>query len=436
MDNGFWKVDAYIARSGCQLYHTEDGKPFIEYRPPEEVFSPEALASFQNVPLTLDHPAEALVDSANVRKHIRGVVAQDVRRDGNRVRASLIVMDEELLDEMVSGRRRQLSCGYTVELDMTPGSNGSEKWDAVQRRPRGNHVAAVVAGRAGPEVAAKMDSAIRCDAMPVPVVDAGTPLPAIANPERAQDAAENGSQRNADATSDPSRQGPVPSSTSQGDATAIATPPKELPRMAKTKINDADVELEANTASLLDAERNRKDAEHKSKLDALTSERDNALKAKTDAEALAKSKADEAAKFSGELEIAKTKLDTATAQVAELSAKIESFAKADLASKVSPVLGDSFKADGKSVREIKCAVIEKVTGKQVSADKADAFVDVVFDGAMEIFESKNPALAAARAATVATDSERADTQAPDPDKKRAEVAAKAQAAWKTPKGGK
>jgi hypothetical protein len=154
--NGWVRVDAYLARTGVQAYVTAGGKQRLEYRPPEEVFETDSLASFKLVPFTNDHPPEAL-DDKNTKTYAVGAV-EHPQRDGNRMRASILVTDAATVADMEKGKL-EISNGYFCELDETPGmSPDGERYDAVQRVIRGNHVALVAEGRAGPDVRARFDA--------------------------------------------------------------------------------------------------------------------------------------------------------------------------------------------------------------------------------------------------------------------------------------
>ena len=61
--------------------------------------------------------------------------------------ADLIITDPRLIEAILAGKR-EISCGYTYELC-------EENGKYIQRRIRGNHVAVVDAGRAGPRVCIK-----------------------------------------------------------------------------------------------------------------------------------------------------------------------------------------------------------------------------------------------------------------------------------------
>ena len=144
-----------VARTGTQDYLPEElglpGSSFISvYRPEEEVFSPETIASFEGMPVTNDHPPDG-VDVSNIRALQKGH-AHNVRRgtgdESDLLLADLIITDPGLIDLILEEGKREISCGYTYELC-------EENGQYIQRKIRGNHVAVVDAGRAGPRVSIK-----------------------------------------------------------------------------------------------------------------------------------------------------------------------------------------------------------------------------------------------------------------------------------------
>ena len=142
-----------VARTGTQEYLPEElclpsaSGVIPVLRPEEEVFSPETIASFEGMPVTNGHPPEG-VDTSNVRALQKGH-AHNVRRGtgeaSDLLLADLIITDPELITAVLEGGRREISCGYTYVLC-------EENGRYVQRQIRGNHVAVVDAGRAGPRV--------------------------------------------------------------------------------------------------------------------------------------------------------------------------------------------------------------------------------------------------------------------------------------------
>lgn len=162
---GFLRVQGRISRVGIQVYYDAQGNEHKELRPVDEVFDPESVASFRMLPLTNNHPA-MLLDSASARAHAIGALGELIEQDGDFLRSSILIYDRDAISA-ARGGRSQLSCGYSCELDMTPGVWNGQKYDAVQRRIRGNHCALVDMARAGPEARIRLDAAknamIACD---------------------------------------------------------------------------------------------------------------------------------------------------------------------------------------------------------------------------------------------------------------------------------
>ena len=151
-----------VARTGTQDYLPEElgitpgsssfpsGPGLISvYRPEEEVFAPETMASFEGMPVTNEHPPDG-VDIENIRRVQMGH-AHHIRRgtgdEADLLLADLIITDEVLIDAILHGKR-EISCGYTYEL-------AEENGRYIQRKIRGNHIAVVEAGRAGHRVSIK-----------------------------------------------------------------------------------------------------------------------------------------------------------------------------------------------------------------------------------------------------------------------------------------
>lgn len=142
-----------IARTGTQEYLAGelglDGDPdrvIRVSRTPEEVFAPEAMASFEGVCVCDDHPPES-VTAVNFSQYSKGH-AQNVRREGEYLVADLHIEDAVLADQVLHRAKREVSCGYTTAY--VPDGDGYR-----QTNIRGNHVAVVLRGRAGSEVSIK-----------------------------------------------------------------------------------------------------------------------------------------------------------------------------------------------------------------------------------------------------------------------------------------
>lgn len=153
--DGYLAANARVARTGIQTYlGREVGKPDMAtvkvFRPESEVFHTDALRSFAHRPVTNDHPPEA-VSARNWKTHSVGMTGDEIARDGTFVRVPMVVMDQAAIDDVEAGKV-ELSMGYACDLDWTAGTTPEgEAYDARQTNIRGNHLAIVAAGRAGPQ---------------------------------------------------------------------------------------------------------------------------------------------------------------------------------------------------------------------------------------------------------------------------------------------
>jgi hypothetical protein len=78
--------------------------------------------------------------------------------DGEFVATTIVVENADAIRAVEQGKR-ELSCGYECELEEKPGVTADgQRYDAIQRNIRGNHVALVTKGRAGPDVRLRMDA--------------------------------------------------------------------------------------------------------------------------------------------------------------------------------------------------------------------------------------------------------------------------------------
>jgi uncharacterized protein len=155
--DGYMRAVVHAARSGIYEYTaSEVGAPetfprdaiINVYRPADEVFAPESMASFINKPVTLGHP-QVSVDATNYREHVRGNVGR-ARENGQWLDFDVALMDAEIIKAIDNGTR-ELSNGYTCQLEWADGTFDGKPYQAIQRNIRGNHLAVVDKGRAGSE---------------------------------------------------------------------------------------------------------------------------------------------------------------------------------------------------------------------------------------------------------------------------------------------
>ena len=150
-DTGFLHADARISRTGLQTYGDAEGNTWVEYRDESEVFSDASLASFEGVVLTNEHPSD-FVTTKNVKDVQIGALKGKPVRDGIYARVPIVITDEASIRGAQSGEGIELSCGYTANVIRESGMTADGmRFDARQTEIRGNHVARVPRGRAGPE---------------------------------------------------------------------------------------------------------------------------------------------------------------------------------------------------------------------------------------------------------------------------------------------
>ena len=147
-DEGYLIDTPIVGRVGIQLYKNADGTIRRELRPPEEVFNTDSLKSFAGKPITDGHPSEP-VTAKNAKRLLVGTMQGEGRQDGENVVAPIIIHDGEVIDKILKGGKRELSLGYKVDLEETPGVWNGQEYDAIQRNIRINHLAIVPRGRAG-----------------------------------------------------------------------------------------------------------------------------------------------------------------------------------------------------------------------------------------------------------------------------------------------
>ena len=144
-------TDAILARTGKQTYTKDevfgdgDNTEIDIDRPYDQVMNEKTIASFENKPVTFDHPEED-VNVGNYKSYAVGYV-RDVHQgkvDGKDViLGNLVITDQDAINAIESGEHTDLSCGY--DCDIKDDGNGGY----AQNNIRGNHVALCKEGRAG-----------------------------------------------------------------------------------------------------------------------------------------------------------------------------------------------------------------------------------------------------------------------------------------------
>lgn len=369
---GYLRAWATIARTGVQVYANADGSVRREYRPEEEVATPESLTSFGAKVVTLEHPP-VLLDSDNTKNYQIGFTGNEVVYDNGFVRAVLTITDQEAIDKIMRGDAKEVSAGYRVTFEPTPGvTDSGEHYDGIQRMISGNHVAVVRRGRAGPQVKLHLD---RMDAAaPSLISQEETPMTAQVNFDG------------------------VSFEVSEGIATAISKEREDAKANYDAMKKKYD-QLMAD-ASKMKEEMEAMEKEGKGKMDA----------AEGRADALAQ-----------ELEAVKAELETA--KQVNVDALVEE--RLSLIDKARTALDSDFDFSGKSAREIMEAAIKAVRGDSINlTERSDDYVQAVFDTVSET---------AVRGDSAATDELRkAVASLATPVAAPSSYMEKLQNAWKTP----
>lgn len=144
-------VNPYYGREipGWQQLGLEGDKVYRLYRDPEELA--KGAGTFNNLPILNKH-IPVTVDAPQ-KDNVVGSIGSDVVFDAPYLQASLCIWDAAAIAGVESEKQCELSCGYRYDPDMTPGTTGDgEAYDGVMRNIRGNHLALVEVGRAGPDV--------------------------------------------------------------------------------------------------------------------------------------------------------------------------------------------------------------------------------------------------------------------------------------------
>lgn len=335
-EEGYLRVWCRAARTGTQLYRRADGSQVREYRPPDEVGNPDSLTTFGMKPATWGHPP-VLLDSANTKTYQIGYSGSQVRYNDGFVEVALVVTDQDAIEKIKRKDATEVSAGYKVDFDPTPGlTPEGEEYAGVQRNIRVNHIAIVPRGRAGPEVRLLLD---RMDA--------------------------------ADAVSfDPDL---IRESESAPQSSTYASPV-----MATVKLDGLEIDLPADAASAVqsfarDMERQLKVVtterdELSSKLDSLQADLDSISYEKESAEG----RADALEERITELE-STSRIDTA-----ELDKLVAD--RLSTLQKLAPAFAEDFKFDGIDDTSLYAQAFENLTGSAPRDDADSGYIQGVVDG--------------------------------------------------------
>ena len=152
---------AQLGLSGLDAVRT-----FAVLRPPEELASPEFLASLSLLPIVDDHEMLGHGETPAEDYGVHGAIGQDAEYDDtSEMVVATIKLFSTALARAIRAGKKQLSLGYRCKYVYAPGTWRGKAYDYIQREPRGNHLALVREGRMGPEVAVLDQFVSTVDAM-------------------------------------------------------------------------------------------------------------------------------------------------------------------------------------------------------------------------------------------------------------------------------
>ena len=333
-DEGYLKVWCKAARVGTQLYTRGDGTQVREYRPEDEVSNPDSLASFGMKAVTLNHP-KVLLDSKTTKLHQVGHAGSHVRFSDGFVEVALVITDQNAIDAVQRGDAQEVSAGYRVDYDPTPGvTPNGESYDGIQRNIKVNHIALVNRGRAGREARLLLDS---CD---------------------------------------------------RNDAVAEVELPSNSPviSMARITLDGLDIELPADAAGAVQSfvkETGRVQAELQQKLDS--------QEAQIQAEVIAKSEAQDRIDASQEriAELEKQLAEAVAASeqrddAAEINDAVNK--RLEALNKFAPIMPEDYKFDGEDEAQIMAIAYQNVFEKEARSDASADYLLGVLDGVLAAME--------------------------------------------------
>jgi hypothetical protein len=151
-DNPISKVGVFPYLGSQISADLQPDKIYHVYRSEDELSDPATIDSFKLVPWTDEHAMLGEGFTPAEYKGIHGVTGQDVYFEDGYLKANLKVFSNDM-HSLIDEGKKELSIGYRCVYEMQSGVYDGKKYDAIQRSIRGNHLALVTEGRAGPEVA-------------------------------------------------------------------------------------------------------------------------------------------------------------------------------------------------------------------------------------------------------------------------------------------
>ena len=142
------EIPGWDKENKVHLLGLDPEKTYMLLRDPEELR--KSVKTWNGIQLLLIHrPVDA---EDHGKEEIVGTTGTNAEFADPYLRNSLVFWTKDGIELVESEEQQEISCGYHYDPDMTPGTFNGEPYDGVMRNIRGNHVAIVEEGRAGPDV--------------------------------------------------------------------------------------------------------------------------------------------------------------------------------------------------------------------------------------------------------------------------------------------
>ena len=162
-EEGVLTADVKLIKSQVLPYLGDNGQVIKELVHPDHLKEDSWLDSIKTKPVTDSHPEEH-VDYDNMGKYAKGNLHNqdpDVRENGEvEIWSKETIYDKDLIQDILSGKKKQVSVGRFVKTIDESGDYKGAKYDKIQTDMTFNHLAHVPKGRAGDDVEIKLDGAM------------------------------------------------------------------------------------------------------------------------------------------------------------------------------------------------------------------------------------------------------------------------------------
>jgi hypothetical protein len=158
-DQGYLNIPIVIGKADCVLsYRRNDGSVIKEFRSRKEVMKSTSYETAKAAHITEGHVTN--LNSDNTHIHAVGHIRDDIHEDGNLLAATALITRADIIEKIENKELHDISPGYIVDIDGTPGEYNGERYDQSQINIRYNHFALLPkgSGRQGKEVGLRLDS--------------------------------------------------------------------------------------------------------------------------------------------------------------------------------------------------------------------------------------------------------------------------------------